>query len=409
MSTIYEGDHYIVRALEGTDEKNIIVTSFTGVGAPERHDGTFFGYSLAKKLDLPWVGIIAKHDCWYRDGDYLQAFSAALHWVQTRKQTLHTQDISLLGYGVSMGAYAVIKYSRLFNFDYVISMAPQWSIDKSEVSHHSHFQNFFQPILKSMGIQTEDTHGKIYVFFDPYEKPDAEEVKLIQQKTPAFSVPVCHAGHMVTARLKGTKIFQKLVSNLDNPAAIRRIAARTRRNAPENIFKILRYAQRKSPLWFFRLLTSDHPANREILDHFMRHHDADMRALAADLARADHSTEATQLFHQLGGNYRQVFTPSYVLAWTGELLCYDIAEKAFLQTKHHIPERGAPVILNDDDLYAFTPAGLIPLACQTQQDGFCFSIHTENGHLSARPDGTVAPVSHVMDWEKFCVLQYQQT
>ncbi|MGO3517592.1 MAG: hypothetical protein ACTINM_03705 [Acetobacter cibinongensis] len=181
MQTIYEDEFYIVRVSEGNDDTEYVVCSFTGVAAPERENGECFGSSLARNLHIPWVGIIAKTDSWYRAPGFSKVIDQVNVWVAERTSRITRKNVSIIGYGISMGAYASIKYSRILRFDYTIALAPQYSIVPSDSDHESHFKNFFFAYMDGMKITADDIGGVVYAFYDPYETVDFLEIQMIKK------------------------------------------------------------------------------------------------------------------------------------------------------------------------------------------------------------------------------------
>lgn len=402
MHTIFEDDYYIVRTLDGTDVSSVIIVSFTGVGAPERHDGTCFGYPVGLRLKLPWVGIIAKHDNWYRDGLYSVAFGVASRWVEERKATLTSELVDIVGYGVSMGAYAVVKYSRFFTFDYVFSMAPQWSLDKDEAPHFSHFKQFYTPLLSGMGIRRDDVSGRILVFYDPYEKPDAEEAALITRETGAETVPVCRAGHMVVARLKGSDLFKELLVLRREPAELRRYIARVRRLNIDHLINLFRKSHDRYPkltYWGIMFLASK---NLSVRHELYQRERVLVGSLASSLYRNGEKEMARLLFREKNGTFIAPHLTYYVLSWIGEILCFDPAKRVFSQTLGHVPVSGMPMVVHEDRLFVHAPKGLIPVEVNIFQGQDGLAIRIEQGFLSARPDGSVGFVDGARAWEKYC-------
>lgn len=401
MTTLFENDNYIVRVSHGDDRATKIVVSFTGIGAPERHDTTFFGQPLAMKLQIPWVGLIAKHDGWYRDGDYQQAFAVAASWIRERRRALGATGVEIIGYGVSMGAYAAIRYSRFFAFDYVFAMAPQWSLDREQVSHHSHFQALFQPFMKGMGIRADDVQGTINVFYDPYEKPDAEELRMIRENFPAQAIPVCRAGHSVTEHLKGTALFQQFIEHRAEPAILRRIASRARRIHNDHVTRVVMQGHHRHPLLTYRFLRGVERQKPDAIQHLFEHERNVLGSLGRLLVCAKGGADAARwIFTRLHGLHRSFCLLPYLMAWNGELLCFDSG--VYRLSEGHTKPRGLPVILLEDSLFAATPAGLVPVPGIVEEDGVRFSIRLDGQFLSSRPDGSTSLAAECRDWEKYC-------
>lgn len=200
------------------------------------------------KLNIPWVGIIDRHDNWYCEGAHEEAFAAARAWIAVRQQAMTSNTRpKLVGFGISMGAYAVLKYSHTLGFDYVLAAAPQWSLDATEAPYHSYFKHLYRPFMEGMGIRAHDVHGQIYAFYDPYEEPDRKEVEMLKHHVSVNDIAICYAGHMVMSSLKGSRIFRKMLNHLEDPAAVRRISTLARRHNLENITRMVERAFNRNP------------------------------------------------------------------------------------------------------------------------------------------------------------------
>ncbi|NLI27128.1 MAG: hypothetical protein GX413_07035 [Acetobacter sp.] len=403
MQELYNGEDYIVRFFKGSSNGNFIIVSFSGMSAKERKDSTFFGYKLATKLDIPWIGIIAKKDSWYRSGDYFSAFNIVRSWIIARKKENSTENVTLLGYGVSMGGYAVIKYSNFFKFDIVFSMCPQFSIDLLEVKHVSRFQKFYMPFMRNMGIKKSDTHGLIYVFFDPYDKTDANEAQLIRQNSESILIPVCYAGHMVTDCLKGSEIFRLLLDNSREHNKLIRLVSSFRRNSIGNRMIMFNYYIQKNPLIIYKFLKKLKVSDIDIIkknNDFVN----SIKKLSAKLSVLGFHEESLELLTNYSNEVSVIHSTYYLISWIGEFVCYDIREDKFYQTYNNINNRGCIVVYKDCNIYIAAPLGLIPIKYKIKKEGNHFFIMHNNNFISSRPDGSMSLVSHKRNWEKYGVI-----
>lgn len=404
IKTIFENNNYIVRCYYGSDNSNHIIVSFTGIGAPERHNDTFFGAALALKLNIPWIGIIDRHDNWYCDGTIEEAFTVVQTWIAARKHDITLGiEPKLVGFGISMGAYAVLKYSHTLCFDYVLAAAPQWSLDAAEAPYHSHFKHLYQPFMKGMGVRSNDVHGLIYAFYDPYEEPDRKEIEMLKHHISVNEIAVCHAGHMVLSSIKGSYVFREMLNHLEDPAAFRRISILARKHNFENITKVIERAFNRNPrlaLQAFRtkrFITVMKNVSGGALDRVW--------VIAAKLARIGYVYEADTFFARATGSYPACIIFPRLMSWRGELLCYSHNSGNFSQSIRHLPERGSMVTLVNYRLFAATPVGLVPVPGKLKPTGEGrYAIVIDGFYLSARHDERAELVPHLKDWETFSVL-----
>ncbi|EHH67503.1 alpha/beta fold hydrolase [Gluconobacter morbifer] len=407
IQNLCETDHYFVRSWYGSEASQFIVVSFTGIDAPERYDGSFFGAALARQLDLPWVGVVARQNGWYREGDYTAIFQLIRAWIAKRRMALSTPgSVRVIGYGISMGAYAAIKYSRVLGLDNVLALAPQWSLDKEEAPYFSQFKHFFQPFMKRMGISQEDVSGRIYALYDPYELPDLEEIENLRYHTEVEPVAACYASHMVLSCLKGSKPFRAMLDNLDNPAAVCQIVAETRRYNIENIIRVIERAFRHRPSLGAKALT----CRRTMLavNQCSRDQSNRLWRIAADLMRFGYTRDADAFFAMATGNHPPAVALPRLMNWRGELLCYNHASGEFSQTHRHLCQDGTMVTLLGNELVAVTPAGLVPVPGRVKAIRGRCSIEINGHYLSSRENGRIELLSTLDDWEEFILLPVRQ-
>src|SRR5271168_4492658 len=82
----------------------------------------FFAEAPTTKSEISCVGIMAKKGNWYPVESLKAAATALASIIQGYDRRIT--------YGGSMGGYAAIKFSRLLGATEVISLCPQWSIDR---------------------------------------------------------------------------------------------------------------------------------------------------------------------------------------------------------------------------------------------------------------------------------------
>ena len=211
MENIYESDFYFVRAYRGSDDANAIICSFAPAFIQESLKGSFYGEKVARRLDLPWIGLVARSDGFYREADYEKALTCMVDWMKSRSETLTESNIKRVGYGASMGGYGVLKYSKILDLDYVIAFAPQWSLDPDESKHETRYRELYRDYMKGMGIRKNDVQGEVWVFYDPYEWEDSLKVAEIEENITIQKIPVFFAGHIVVEIFKGSQNFRLLI------------------------------------------------------------------------------------------------------------------------------------------------------------------------------------------------------
>lgn len=195
---------------------SICIVSFSGFGAEEQINGRFFMDQTAKKLDFEIYGVVAKYNCWYLNEGIEQIINEIKNKIDKRKK--------IIMYGVSMGAFAALKYSKHIKPDFILSFAPQFSLDKKQRDNQfSFYDQFYQDYMDGMNILQEDISGLPYVIYDPdIQHEDGENFTLIKKKAQMVrGIKVFHTGHMVVSHLKGAANFLEIINFLHNEDKLR--------------------------------------------------------------------------------------------------------------------------------------------------------------------------------------------
>lgn len=401
---IFEDDHYRIHTNEGDDASEYIVASLTCFAADERGNNTYFAAPVAQKLNLPWVGIVALHDAWYLDGNYEYVISITHDWIVNRKSHMTKADaVSVVGYGLSMGAYGAVKHSRALGTDNTIAMAPQWTIDRSATEHDSRFNWAYQPFMKEMGVRRSEATGEILLMFDPSEAEDVAECALYQKHVDRVTpIRVLRGTHTLPHVLKGTQAFKGMLENVKDPEAFRRAVKNIRRSSLHNLISLFSYFETHRPYFAYKLLKSRHFEKIEVIQHFLQHDPDRMWRLATRLCRYGHQAASRSLFHLIYNDHRPVIqVDAFLMGWTGELLTYDHVTNTFFMTSKHFVRSGSPITFEDGQLLAATPRGLSKIdgAVHLAEHGIYIQIGEK--YLSCRPEGTVEFAEQRLEWERF--------
>jgi len=131
---IYEDDEILVLHRPGASAFTVV--TFAALTHRPQGDWIWAGPPI-EKLDLDAVGFIGKRENWYPAASMRAAAPAV-------RALLRPQAV---GYGYSMGGYAVLKYGRLLGLTHGLAVSPQVSIDRAEVPWERRFQRFRDPAL----------------------------------------------------------------------------------------------------------------------------------------------------------------------------------------------------------------------------------------------------------------------
>ncbi|MCG4252942.1 hypothetical protein K6W37_03360 [Acetobacter senegalensis] len=227
----------------------ICMITFSGFGADEQRNDRFFMDDTAKKLDFEIFGIVAKYNCWYLNVGIDEIIDLV------RKKIDRTK--TLIMYGVSMGAFAALKYSKFIHPNYILAFAPQFSLDIKERNYvPSFYDQFYQKYMEGMNITEQDVKGIPYIFYDPdTQHEDGSNFELIKKNVPSVvGIKVFYTGHMVVSHLKGTKNFLEIVNFLHNRERLNGIIQSIRKNNKENIINILSRSVENKPYLTYKAL-----------------------------------------------------------------------------------------------------------------------------------------------------------
>lgn len=90
-----------------------------------------------EKLDIEAIGVIGKRENWYPAASMRAAAPAIRPLLRA----------CAVGYGYSMGGYAVLKYGRLLGLTHGLAVSPQTTIDPAEVPQDRRFHRFHDAAL----------------------------------------------------------------------------------------------------------------------------------------------------------------------------------------------------------------------------------------------------------------------
>lgn len=198
MKIIYEDEEIKCYFSPGDSESKRIVFTFGDATMMVADSDLFFAQKILLDNRIPSVGIMPKRPHWY---PYISIYN----FIDSNINLFNSYS-EKIGYGYSMGAYAAIKFSRKLGLNFLLAMAPQWSINPSEIHYPTGFQKFYKQEMGLMGIVEGEVSGNLFIFFDPYNKEDAnhfEKIRCAHKNT--FPIRVNFSGHGPGYALKGAR------------------------------------------------------------------------------------------------------------------------------------------------------------------------------------------------------------
>ncbi|MBF8765971.1 hypothetical protein IR009_12130 [Pseudomonas putida] len=244
---VYEDD--FVRVICKAGQSDFMLVTFGNL--INLADGMrFFGDTPAEKLNLSCIGFMAKSPNWFPKESVSKAIDAVNYLLNEASE--------IITYGGSMGGYAAIKYSSALRAKLVIAFCPQWTIDKGECDgRNPGFQEYFEPSLERMGIESNDISGRVFLFFDPKHANDSYHAEMIRSKALAVEyIYVRSVGHLVTGALSGTSNMEKMIelSRAGDLSRLRQLVDKARRKHPIRIEALLHKLSHRHPYLLNKVL-----------------------------------------------------------------------------------------------------------------------------------------------------------
>ena len=243
VETIYEDEH-ISCAFQDGAKTDVLIITFGGMFArPGERPSVWSGHPL-RKIGYPAFGFIAKAQNWYPATSILNA-------VEMVKAHPYFDIPERVGYGFSMGAYAVLKYGSLLNLSRAVSLSPQFSIDRHDIVDPRFNRHFKDALNSEMRIAQGDFDGRAYLIVDPHEKRDYEHALMIQDCLSAEILKAPHIGHASVNAFQSTDVLADILScSLGHDVdGLNKIVQNRRIHAPHRPMNIARRLTRTHRNW----------------------------------------------------------------------------------------------------------------------------------------------------------------
>ena len=162
-------------------------------------------------------------------------------------------------YGYSMGAYAAVKYSGLFQTTTSVAIAPQFSIDPADVGHfdraYSHY--FAANLHAGMAPNMSDRGGMVsYIFYDNKWPVDVEHMKLYQKAVDPILHDVPYTGHETLRPFTSSAVILRLFNacRAGDAAGLKAMVAERRKPHPIRAYHVALAAIKKHDVWAVQIL-----------------------------------------------------------------------------------------------------------------------------------------------------------
>lgn len=365
---IFEGEELLLHYHEGTSD--YILITFASADQTDQAYHRYFLQPIAEKYQLSCLGITTKVDNFYQHSD--------MHHIipLCNEITQNYQKIVIIG--LSMGAYAALKFSAELHANIVFAMGARYTLDASIASVCGIMQRTVDRLdpysIQETTIQPHEVSGKLYIAHDTYQGTpgyndiDHQHAYQIIEKLPnTVLVPVVFAHHLVVNSLKGSEEFKSILDVLvteNDPKVIQQVV-KVRRRHINNIYSKILLLINRYPLWIYKLLISktfSHIKNNQLLFdddekiltliyllHTRGYHKQSRNLLRICFLRSFlgcNFYEADQINKERMNNIG-IYTKGlpYLIAHSGYFLVFDrfqkkmIAVRDFIANTHYIPVR----------------------------------------------------------------------
>lgn len=203
-NVVYEDDEIIV-FFRFVNNYFLLIT-FNDMMFSATKENKFFADTPIRNLNISVVGIVSKKQNWFP--------KKYIYICHNKIKNIIDKFDKIIMYGASMGGYAAIKHSKVFNSNTVISLCPQWSIDENECNFiDENLKKYFQSYMRGMGIKSDEIQGDVFIFVDKLNKLEMFHALQIQKRAKnVYLINVPLVGHNVTPVLSGTDSLRKIIN-----------------------------------------------------------------------------------------------------------------------------------------------------------------------------------------------------
>lgn len=220
------------------------------------HGTAYWGDIIARKNNISSLGFISTSANWFPREDMLE--------IIERAKPILSQYKNIVCYGMSMGGYGALKYSKLLGARTVISFSPQYSINPrvTEGRDERYSRYFRESTHLEMEVSQNDLTADCFatIFYDPGHRQDAYCAEMYSAVGNIRMAAMHHMGHGTIASFAGTEktqiLFEK--ARAGDIHGLRAAARRFKRLHVNRLYNIAHKAVKNHPLTAFRIFDS-HP------------------------------------------------------------------------------------------------------------------------------------------------------
>jgi hypothetical protein len=227
QQVLFSGEHYKVSCQWVTRDPTVVIGFEHWLPTPSLDRKPTVEPFLAAR-GVNFIGIQCARNDWYQ-GDEIEPALAAIRSV--------AHEMRRVGFGGSMGGYAIINFAENLDLHGLVAITPQYSIDTAKIPFDSRWQAQAARIeLKRDKIGSARAQSTGYIVYDPMYGPDAGHAQLIMKRHALTPLPVYFAGHGGMNDLADKGIIFDLIAGVaqerfDRPDFVRRLREIRRRSA----------------------------------------------------------------------------------------------------------------------------------------------------------------------------------
>lgn len=193
---------------QGTDHLVVTFDDLTLAGKKTRDKA--WGEDFVRKHGYSNLSILAGKRDWYGQPDleaYLLELARAGFFRQFKKVTF---------YGVSMGAYAALAFSRLVPGCIVVAYSPQTTLDQDIIPTEVRWpvgseKGNWKTRIFSDAAEGLEAAGVVYVITDPFDEHERRHVERLPKLDHVNVLHLWHSGHFILSRFRAWNMANEMV------------------------------------------------------------------------------------------------------------------------------------------------------------------------------------------------------
>lgn len=403
---IFDSDDVVVHYTDG--ETDYVLVTFIGIGHEESAGSVYFGKPVVERHNITCLGVTTRKRNWY--------YSHNMHTALRIMKKILEKYSRVVTIGLSAGAYAAIKYSKILAAQRTLALGPQLTIDDQEGDVIPEWAMLCEPSMRGMGLKPDDLHGSIFTLFDRAHRGDTQTVEQLldyARDRPHIDVApinVPSAGHIVYESLKGSRNLKALIDMLvatdtaeDCAWRLQKATSLFRRANTTNLYTRIASGYHKHPKLIYDILVSLRFREAFRFQDVLRDETLLFR-ICARLSERGYVSEAQILLrglvdyyasgiYQPGGDDHLIMGVPVLLDHRGRTLGYSARERRFTSSNIVWMEGDAtPVSLTHVDRIAYPCISVLGKRFFLDLEGDQVQAITAPGQLRARCRGTTCGI-----------------